>query len=104
MRMWEVLFTILSYNAMLVRPRSINYLRNLPGINVPKCKDCIYFLPENLDTKETNQCKKLGIKNPETNELEYSFAAYERKSGRCGSTGVYFDRRRVRYIVAGKEI
>ena len=91
--MWEVLFTIMSYNAMLVRPRSIKIFRN-----IPRCKDCIFFLPENLDTKETNQCKKLGKINPETNELEYSFATEERKAGRCGPTGVYFESRSRRDI------
>jgi len=93
MRMWEVLFTILSYNAMLVRARSVNYMRN-----IPRCKDCIYFLPENLETKQTNQCKKLGQINPETKELEYSFAAEERFTGRCGPKGFYFESRSRRDI------
>ena len=91
--MWEVLYTILSYNAVFVRPRLIKYVRN-----IPRCKDCIHFLPENINTGQTNQCKKLGQINPKTNELEYSFAIEERTTGRCGSTGVYFESRSRRDI------
>jgi hypothetical protein len=98
MRMWEVLFTILSYNAMLVRPRLIKYVRSLSPTNIPRCKDCIYFLPENINTGQTNQCKKLGQINPETKELEYSFAAEERFTGRCGPKGFYFESRSRRDI------
>ena len=93
MRMWEVLYTILSYNAVFVRPRLIKYVRN-----IPRCKDCIYFLPENLGTKQINQCKKLGKINNETKELEYSFAAEERFAGRCGPKGFYFESRSRRDI------
>ena len=85
MRMWEVLFTILSYNLMFVRPRAMNYVRN-----IPKCKDCIYFLHENINTGQKNQCKKLGVQNNETKEIEYSFAVEERFTGRCGLNGFIF--------------
>ena len=91
--MWEVLFTILSYNSMFVRPRAMKYARSLSPTNIPKCKDCIYFLHENINTGQKNQCKKLGVQNNETKEIEYSFAVEERTTGRCGVNDFYFHRR-----------
>jgi len=95
MRMWEVLFTILSYNSIFVRPRAIKYVRSLPPTSIPKCRECVFFLKENINTGQTNQCKKLGKINNETKEIEYSFVIDERNAdtGRCGPKGFYFHRR-----------
>jgi hypothetical protein len=95
MRMWEVLFTILSYNSIFVRPRAMNYVRTLmPTSIIPKCSECAFFLHENINTGQKNQCKKLGQVNNETKEIEYSFAIDERTAdtGRCGPNGFYFHR------------
>ena len=89
--MWEVLFTILSYNSMFVRPRSMKYVRSLPPTSVPKCRDCVHFLPENLNTGQKNQCKKLGVTKNGT--IEYSFVVTERFGGRCGPKGFFFESR-----------
>ena len=93
--MWEVLFTILSYNSIFVRPRAIKYVLILPPTSITKCRELVFFLQENINTGQTNQCKKLCKINNETKEIEYSFAIDERNAdtGRCGPKGFYYHRR-----------
>ena len=97
-RMWEVLFTILSYNAMLMRSNHINYFRMSTQTSLPKCKECMYFLHENVNTGTKHQCRRLGIQNNSTKEIEYGSAEQERsRAGRCGPEGIYFNYRHKRY-------
>ena len=53
---------------------------------VPSCKNCIYY-------EIKYKCKKFGIKDIITNEIEYEDARDCRKrEQQCGPDGIYFER------------
>jgi hypothetical protein len=65
----------------------------IKNINIPSCRNCIYYKPavyNNFDC-ETNKCEKFGEKNIVTNEISYDFANSCRNDElKCGKEGKYF--------------
>jgi hypothetical protein len=65
------------------------------NINIPSCKNCIYYKPSNYNndfTSSLNRCKKFGEKDIVTAEIKYDFADMCRKNEeKCGNQGKYFE-------------
>jgi hypothetical protein len=73
----------------MVQPEKI-----IKNINVPSCKNCIYYKPNILHndfTSTFNKCEKFGEKNIITDIVTYNFADFCRKDETmCGKEGKYF--------------
>ena len=70
--------------------------KNIKNINVPACKNCIYYKPQMLDTNFTsslNICEKFGTKNIITDKITYEYADLcRREDDKCGEEGKYFNK------------
>jgi len=68
----------------------------IKNINVPACKNCIYYKPRMLDTDFTstfNICEKFGNKNIITDKITYDYADLcRRQDDKCGQEGKYFEK------------
>lgn len=66
----------------------------IKNINVPACKNCIYYKPRMLDTDFTstfNICEKFGNKNIITDKITYDYADLcRRQDDKCGEEGKQF--------------
>jgi hypothetical protein len=66
----------------------------IKNINVPSCKNCIYYKPRMFDsdfTSTLNICEKFGNKNIITDKITYDYADLCRQSDtKCGEEGKYF--------------
>ena len=65
----------------------------IKNLNIPACKNCIYYKPPNYDdfTSSLSRCKKIGIKDIITDEINYEFTSSSRNDEtKCGEQGVYF--------------
>lgn len=64
----------------------------IKNIDVPSCKNCIYYEPYNGDfSSSISGCKKFGEKNIITDEIKYEYADLCRKNDeQCGFKGKYF--------------
>lgn len=66
----------------------------IKNMNIPACKNCIYYKPRMLDREFTstfNICEKFGNKNIITDEITYHYADLcRRQDDKCGEEGKYF--------------
>jgi len=67
----------------------------IKNINIPACKNCIYYKPRMSDTDFTstfNICEKFGTKNIITDKITYDYADLCRQlNDKCGEEGKYFE-------------
>ena len=67
----------------------------IKNINIPSCKNCIYYKPNNFNndfTSTFNKCEKFGEKNIITDIITYNFADLCRNDeSMCGNEGKYFE-------------
>jgi len=67
----------------------------IKNINIPSCKNCIYYKPNILHndfTSTYNKCEKFGEKDIITDEITYKFANFCRDDeSMCGKEGKYFE-------------
>jgi hypothetical protein len=76
---------------LLSMTNSEKIIRN---IDIPSCRNCIYFKPNNYGRFETSlgKCEKFGTKNIITNEIRHDYADFVRNDeSKCGITGKYFE-------------
>ena len=68
----------------------------IKNINIPSCKNCIYFEPNSYDkdfTSGLGKCLKFGEKNIITDVITYKYADLCRKDDtKCGEDGIYFEK------------
>jgi hypothetical protein len=71
-----------------------NCSKIIKNINVPSCKNCIYFNPPyytNDFTSSFSTCEKFGKKDIITDKISYDFAdSCRRDESQCGQSGKYF--------------
>lgn len=74
----------------MVQPEKI-----IKNINLPSCKNCIYYKSNILNndfTSTFNKCEKFGEKNIVTDIITYNFADFCRNDeNKCGKEGKYFE-------------
>uniref|UniRef100_A0A6C0DRB0 Uncharacterized protein n=1 Tax=viral metagenome TaxID=1070528 RepID=A0A6C0DRB0_9ZZZZ len=74
----------------MVKPEPI-----IKNLNVPSCRNCIYYKPNVYDgdfTSSYTKCEKFGNKNIITGEIKYGFADLCRNDeSKCGTNGKYFE-------------
>ena len=64
----------------------------IKNINLPSCRNCVYYKPDSLEFTSYGKCEKFGIKNIVTNKISYSFAESNRyDENMCGKDGKYFE-------------
>ena len=67
----------------------------IKNINLPSCKNCIYYKINNFDsdfTSRFNKCEKFGEKDIITDKITYSFAdSCRNDENKCGIEGKYFE-------------
>jgi hypothetical protein len=67
----------------------------IENINLPSCKNCIYYKPNVLRndfTSTFNKCEKFGKKDIITDIIRYNFADFCRNDeSMCGNEGKYFE-------------
>ena len=68
----------------------------IKNINIPACKNCIYYKPCMFDSDFTsivNTCEKFGNKNIITDKITYDYANLCRQQDdKCGEEGKYFEK------------
>jgi hypothetical protein len=73
----------------------INSDKIIKNINIPSCKNCIYYKPNILHndfTSQFNKCEKFGEKDIITDIIRYNFADFCRNDeSMCGKEGTYFE-------------
>jgi hypothetical protein len=73
----------------------INSDKIIKNINLPSCKNCIYYKPDILHndfTSTYNKCEKFGEKDIITDEITYNYADSCRSNeNMCGNEGKYFE-------------
>ena len=65
----------------------------IKNINVPSCRNCIYYKPELNDFhSELSRCRYFGEKNIQTDIITYEYAYLCRSSeNKCSLQGKYFE-------------
>jgi hypothetical protein len=84
------------YNYVFLSIILQTYLINaviIKNINVPSCRNCIYYKPEVNDFhSELSRCMYFGEKNIQTDIISYEYAYLCRSSeNKCGLQGKYFE-------------
>ena len=73
----------------------VNSEQIIKNINIPSCRNCVYYKPSYYTTDFTasyNKCNKFGNKNVITNEITTEFADMcRRDENKCGNIGKYFE-------------
>lgn len=65
----------------------------IKNINVPSCRNCIYYKPlcDNDFSSSFNKCEYFGTKNIQTDVIDYDDAdVCRRDETKCGLDGKYF--------------
>ena len=65
----------------------------IKNINIPSCRNCIYFKPQTGSdfTSYLSKCEKFGEKNILTDEIKNYYAdSCRNDEGKCGLQGKYF--------------
>jgi hypothetical protein len=80
-------------------------------MNVPSCKNCIYYKPSiqsNDFTSSLSKCEKFGSKDIVTDEITYDYASSCRNDeSLCGKQGTYFEldknieMKTLKYVILG---
>jgi hypothetical protein len=69
----------------------MNASKIIKNIDIPSCKNCIYFKRSGYIPESLSRCDKFGEKNIITDEIKYDFADYCRNDEKkCGIEGRYF--------------
>jgi hypothetical protein len=72
----------------------INSNKLIKNIDLPSCKNCIYYKPNLLYrdfTSTFNKCEKFGVKDVVTDKITYNYADLCRNDEtKCGIEGKYF--------------
>jgi len=72
-----------------------NSVKTIKNIDVPACRNCIYYTPSWVYsdfTSDTNKCQKFGEKDIVTGEIIYDLANFCRKDEtKCGKDAKYFE-------------
>jgi hypothetical protein len=83
-----LLFSTLFHKINTIKPSQ--FIKN---INMPSCKKCIHFNPDNYNTESLSKCNKFGEKNIISNEIKYDYADSCRKDEeKCGLEGKCFEK------------
>ena len=67
--------------------------RIIKNINLPSCKNCIYYQTKNLnpDFSSLNKCEKFGEKDIVNGMIKYDYAnSCREKESKCGKEGKYY--------------
>jgi Pyruvate/2-oxoacid:ferredoxin oxidoreductase delta subunit len=74
----------------------LNAEKIIKNINIPACRNCIYYKPETYNSDfatSYNKCTKFGNKDIVTDKISYDFAESCRKDqSKCGIDAIYFER------------
>lgn len=74
---------------------SINSEKIIKNINIPSCKNCIYYKPTMFDNDFTSpfvKCHKFGEKDIITDKITYKYAdSCRNDESLCGKEGKYFE-------------
>lgn len=81
---------------LFITTLSIENKRFIENINVPLCKNCLYFThhkyPEFFDL---GRCTKFGKMDIVSGEIDYQYAYTRRNNDKfCGYNGTYFEERK----------
>jgi len=71
----------------------VNSEKMIKNINIPACKNCIYYKPKLYDdfTSSFNRCENFGEKDIITDKIEYNFAdSCRNDESKCGKEGKFF--------------
>mgnify|MGYP006073644317 CR=1 FL=1 len=72
----------------------VNSEKIIKNINIPSCRNCVYYKPSRLSTDFTasyNKCNKFGEKDIMTNKISFDYANLCRNNEKkCGIEGKYF--------------
>ena len=67
----------------------------IQNINLPSCKNCIFYKPDNFNSDFTstyNKCEKFGKKDIITDKITYNYAdSCRTNENMCGNEGKYFE-------------
>lgn len=65
----------------------------IKNINIPSCRNCVYFKPNSFsDFTYNGKCEKFGTKDLVTDKISYSYADSNRHDENiCGKNGKYFE-------------
>jgi len=72
----------------------VNSKQIIKNINVPSCRNCIYYKPPYYSDYSTSisKCNKFGTKDVITDTIVYDFADMSRQNeNKCGNEGKYFE-------------
>lgn len=74
----------------------VNSDKIIKNINLPSCRNCVYYKPYALDldyTSTLGKCEKFGEKNFITDEIKYNEYAdlCRNDDSKCGKKGKYFE-------------
>jgi hypothetical protein len=84
-------FIYLLLSTILHKIYSIKPNQSIKNINIPSCKNCIYFEPSLYNSDYLSRCTKFGEKNIITDEINHDFANSCRKTDeKCGLEGKSF--------------
>lgn len=67
--------------------------RIIKNINLPSCRNCIYYQTKNLnpDFSSLNKCEKFGEKDIVNGKIKYDYANSCRENeSKCGKEGKYY--------------
>ena len=67
----------------------------IENINLPSCKNCVHFIPENYNSFDSpiNKCVKYGKKDIITDEIKYEYADSCRSDEqKCGKNAKDFEK------------
>jgi hypothetical protein len=71
----------------------VNCEKIIRNLNIPACKNCIFYQPSQYNTfsSNLNKCVKFGDKDITTDEISYDFVEFCRKDEtKCGFEGKFF--------------
>ena len=92
--------------------REKNSEKFIKNINIPVCKNCIYYKPGSIDFySEYSRCNKFGEKDIITGKITYDFAdSCRNNESKCGKEGKYFEEekniylKKIKYFMSGENI
>lgn len=83
----------MKYLTFLIIPL-VNCEKIIKNMNVPSCRNCIYYKPESYSNYDSHlsKCEKFGEKNIITDKIRFDYADMCRKDdSKCGYIGKYFE-------------
>ena len=72
---------------------NINVEKRIRNINIPSCKNCIYYIP--ITFNNLDKCNKFGTKDIINDKISYEYANSCRyNESKCGIQGKYFQQQK----------